>query len=425
MEIAGTGTATDYARRLLTDLGCAPRSRPGAPDPHPALVWAGSGAMALTGHADRLPRVPDGPLASCADGVARALRAVGVPAAADGAALLGARAAAAGLARRGRVSPGGSCRLLRAADGWAALNLARPDDIADLSAWLELADEPDREPWSRVEAALPSRSLAWLRERAGWLGLAFAPVERPRVACWWKRFAQGPTGQAAQRPPRVIDFSSLWAGPLCGALLAEAGAEVWKVESASRPDGARRGPGAFFARLNGAKRELRLDFASERDRARLADLVDAADVVIEASRPRALARLGLDAQRFVESRPGRIWLGITGYGRDDPEPGRIAFGDDAATAAGCAGSVADEAGPLFCGDAIADPLTGLHAALAVWTHWRSGCAVGIDLALRDVCAFALGFAEVADFDVVGTPERAAVCAGGPSGGEQAVRAPRC
>ena len=429
LRIAGEGPASAYARRLLADLGlCVERAPdpPGPVDLHPALAWARSGAMALTGRPDALPRVPTGPLASCADGAARALRALGAAAPGDGAALLGARAAAAGFGRHGRRSPGGSCRLLRAADGWGALQLARPDDVAALPAWLERPLPSGDEPWALAERALPSRSLTEWAQRAAWLGLPFAPAaRRPEAHPWWRSFARGPDADPPRRPPRVVDLSSLWAGPLCGALLAASGAEVWKVESAARPDGARRGPPDFFRRLNAGKRELALDFSRDADRARLAALLGGADVVIEASRPRALAQLGLDAQRFVEGRPGRIWLGITGYGRSDPPPGRIAFGDDAAVAAGAAWAVADADGPLICGDAIADPLTGLHAALAVWAAWRRGLGVGLDLALRDVSAFALGFAEVADFEVEGGPDAARVRAAGPGGGVEPVRAPRC
>jgi hypothetical protein len=152
----------------------------------------------------------------------------------------------------------------------------------------------------------------------------------------------------------VLDFSALWAGPLCAALLADAGADVIKIESARRLDGARAGAPLFYDGLNARKRSAVLDFASARDAALLAALLASADLVVESARPRALAQLGIDAERFVAARAGRVWLSITGYGRGDAAPGRVAFGDDAAVAAGAAHAVADDAGPLFCADAIAD-----------------------------------------------------------------------
>ena len=60
----------------------------------------------------------------------------------------------------------------------------------------------------------------------------------------------------------MVDLSALWAGPLCGDLLARAGASVVKVESTQRPDGARRGSRAFFDLLNGRKRSVALDLRS-------------------------------------------------------------------------------------------------------------------------------------------------------------------
>ena len=57
----------------------------------------------------------------------------------------------------------------------------------------------------------------------------------------------------------MIDLSALWAGPLCGDLLAGAGATVVKVESTQRPDGARRGAHAFYDLMNGRKRSVALD----------------------------------------------------------------------------------------------------------------------------------------------------------------------
>ena len=263
-----------------------------------------------------------------------------------------------------------------------------------------------------------------LQERATWLGMAFAPAAAPQPRPWWRLAQPGVDSAPPRRPPRVLDLSSLWAGPLCGAILAASGAQVVKLESAARPDGARLGPPAFFARLNAGKAGVRLDFERADERARLAGWIEWADVVIEASRPRALRQLGMEAERFVRGRPGRIWLSITGYGRGDPPPGRVAFGDDAAVAAGCAEAVADAEGPLFCGDAIADPLTGLHSALAVWGHWRRGAGGLLDVSLRDVTAAALCFGEVRDFEVCGSPEAARVRAGGPGGGECPVSPPR-
>ena len=421
-EIAGTGVASDYARCLLADLGVRVASAPGPADPHPALAWAASGAMALTGWPDALPRVPSGALASCAAGAGRALAALGVAAPRDSAALLGERAALFGLARAGRIAPGGATRLLRAADGWAALALARPDDRRALPAWLEVeaCADPD---WQLAEREIARRPLAWLAERARWLGLAFAPAAPAplRAPRWLDAIESGPRGDPTQRAPRVLDFSALWAGPLCAELLASAGADVIKIESAQRQDGARAGAPPFYDVLNARKRSAVLDFRSARDARLLAALVASADIVIESTRPRALAQLGIAAEAFVAARAGRVWLSITGYGRSDAPPGRIAFGDDAAVAAGAAHAVADRDGPLFCADAIADPLTGLHAALAAWAAWRAGGGALLDVALCAVTAHALAFAPTGECEVRGSADRARVAVGGA---EVDVAAPR-
>ncbi len=137
---------------------------------------------------------------------------------------------------------------------------------------------------------------------------------------------------------------------------------------------------------------MALDFGSAAGRASLRALVERADIVVESARPRALAQLGIDAAELVESRPGLSWISITGYGRSEPNAHWVAFGDDAAVAAGLATATGDPAGPpLFCGDAIADPLTGLHAALAAQASFLGGGGRLLDLSLRDVAAHALTF----------------------------------
>ncbi len=176
----------------------------------------------------------------------------------------------------------------------------------------------------------------------------------------------------------VVDMSSLWAGPLCGQLLTRAGAVVVKVESPGRPDGTRRGEPAFFDWMNSGKLSYAIDFDAGADALRR--LLSVADIVIEGSRPAALRRRRLSAADLT-GRPGRIWLRINGY-RDQPD--RPAFGDDAAVAGGLVD--ADDDGPVFCGDAVADPLSGLEAARAIGESLRRGGGEVIDVAMAQVAA---------------------------------------
>jgi len=192
----------------------------------------------------------------------------------------------------------------------------------------------------------------------------------------------------------VVDLSSMWAGPLCARLLGLGGAQVIKVESTGRPDGARAGDRRFFDWLHAGHRSVVVDFRSASGRAALAALLAIADVVIEASRPRALAALGL-APGTIPHRDGQVWLSITGYGRAAAD--LVAFGDDAAVAGGLVGwtraddgvlggALGGAAEPVFCADAIADPLTGVCGALAVARSVAAGGGELIDLSMRAVAA---------------------------------------
>ena len=79
-----------------------------------------------------------------------------------------------------------------------------------------------------------------------------------------------------------------------------------------------------------------------------------------------------------------MWLSITGYGRDAGARERVAFGDDAAVAGGLV--VGDDGDPCFCADAVADPLTGLTAALATLDELKGDEVVLLDVALARVAA---------------------------------------
>jgi CoA-transferase family III len=221
------------------------------------------------------------------------------------------------LSRRGAASPGGSCRLLPACDGFIAINLARPEDYATIPAWLESASVD----WVAEARQHSTRDLL---ARGRLLGLAVAVLDEPPPE-WHTEQSVGIRALPRARPPVVLDFSSLWAGPLAGALLASAGAQVLKVESTVRPDGARAGNEAFFDRLNGGKSAVVIDFGSAEGRA-------------------ALRRL-------------------------------IAYGQ-----------------AIFAGDAIADPLTGLHAACAAWAAWLRGGGSVVGLSLAGVVTRGLALA---------------------------------
>jgi crotonobetainyl-CoA:carnitine CoA-transferase CaiB-like acyl-CoA transferase len=157
-----------------------------------------------------------------------------------------------------------------------------------------------------------------------------------------------------------------------------------KVEGANRPDGARFGPPSFFALMNDGKEQVVVDLRTTAGIGELRQLLCSADVVIEASRPRALEQLGLDARSLAAVSSPRAWVAITGYGQSPPEREWVAFGDDAAAAGGLV--VWDDEGPCFCADAVADPLTGLLAATAASIVLATGERRLIDAALARTAA---------------------------------------
>jgi len=283
------------------------------------------------------------------------------------------------------VSASGNCRILRAADGWVALNVSRPWDHDVLPALLERPAEPD--DWSAIRAWVSERDAAHVVSRARLLDMAaavHAPVP-PGTPVPMRTARRWPSvGVRALDGLLIVDLSSLWAGPLVARLLYQCGASVTKVESAARPDGARQTPN-FYDRLHPeGQRNVVVDLASEPGRSDLRRLLEEADVVIEASRPRALEQLGCGPDQ-IAARPGRVWLSITGYGRAGEGANWIAFGDDAAVAGGLT-YTNDNGEPAFCGDALADPVTGILGATAVLRSLGVGGGHLVDLPLAGAAA---------------------------------------
>lgn len=138
-----------------------------------------------------------------------------------------------------------------------------------------------------------------------------------------------PSGRpAAGRAPlagiRVIDFSTLLPGPMCSLLLAQAGAEVIKIERPGRGDEMRSYVPKFgadsvnFALLNRGKRSIALDLKDPAGVQQAIELVRGADVLIEQFRPGVMDRLGLGWEAMRALNPKLVYCAITGWGQDGP-----------------------------------------------------------------------------------------------------------
>lgn len=280
-----------------------------------------------------------------------------------------------------------ACRLVRASDGWVALNLARHDDRMLVPAWLRCRVMRTN-PWPGILRVARRRTRGDLVTDGRLLGLPVAAVgEIPPTDSAVPVWRMGRAAQRSGTNLRVLDLSSLWAGPLCGAILAELGAEVTKVEAISRPDPVRDAAPELFRRLNGKKNLARYDFSSIAELHRLRVAMSNADIVISAARPRAFRQLGLEPESIFALNPSLIWVAITGYGWHGAHADRVAFGDDAAAAGGLV-SWTKTGAPRFLGDALADPVTGLAAAAAALDALLSGGGVLVDAALAQCAATA-------------------------------------
>jgi hypothetical protein len=376
----------------------------------PVADWAESGVVALTGRADGPPLVPPGCAATSARSAEREFRQLTAGHRAEAVPigwhrLLAERTALTGATRCAPWSVGGTARAVATADGWVAINLARSDDVAAVPALVD-ATSPDLDlagAWRAVDAWAAQRSSAEVVERAGLLGLPCGAVPGgpspgattdradPVVA----RPVEVASGAASPggSSPLVVDLSALWAGPLCAHLLGTAGARVVKVEIADRLDGARRGEPRFYDLLNAGHDSVVIDLARAADRQLLSRLLDVADIVVSASRPRAWVSMGIDPYDVCGQSP-TTWVAVTAYGLAEGD--RVGFGDDVAMAAGLvAREPGSEQPPLPVGDAIADPLTGMHAAVAALASYRAGGSRLLDVSMRDVVAATVGVAATA------------------------------
>lgn len=192
---------------------------------------------------------------------------------------------------------------------------------------------------------------------------------------------------------RVLDFSRMLAGPFCTALLADAGADVIKIES---PDGddARHfaprvgGESTYFLLINRGKRSLVLDLKSEAGRRAVYKLAESADIVVENFRPGVAARLGIDYATLAAINPKLVYASISGFGQEGPLSHRPAY-DIVAQAMSGIMSVNGPAGsgPNRVGESIGDLIAGLQATWSILAalhgRERDGRGQHLDVAMVD------------------------------------------
>ena len=236
---------------------------------------------------------------------------------------------------------------------------------------------------------------------------------------WWVDRARPPAVSMAgattrAQPPaplagvRIVDLTMMWAGPYATKLLAEAGAEVIKIESPRAWDNIRTlvpqdpaiedpwNSAYYFNEYNHSKKSLTLDLATPAGRHVLLRLVATADVVIENYRADVLDNLELGYDVLREANDDIVLVSMAGFGKTGPLSRHVGFGPIIEMMSGLMSltGYGDDDVPIKTGVSYGDPVGGLNAVaatgLAVLRRERDGRGVHVDLAQRETAATMAG-----------------------------------
>jgi crotonobetainyl-CoA:carnitine CoA-transferase CaiB-like acyl-CoA transferase len=225
------------------------------------------------------------------------------------------------------------------------------------------------------------------------------------------------SGAGALSGLRVLELTQVMAGPFCGQVLADLGADVVKVEPPDVGDQSRRSLGfamkgddtAAFLAVNRNKRSVALDLKDDDQRAVFHRLVETADVVIENYRPGVADRLGVGYDALDAINPRLVYASISGFGQTGPYAQRPGFDLIAQGVAGVMSVTGEPGGePVKSGIPISDLSAGLFCAVAILSaivaRERTGRGQRIDTSLFEG-ALALGIWESAELWATGrTPQ---------------------
>lgn len=193
---------------------------------------------------------------------------------------------------------------------------------------------------------------------------------------------------------RVVDLSQNMAGPFCTQILADFGAQVTKVEPPSGDPARLWGPpfigddAALFLAANRGKTSVALDLKTEAGRKALWELIDEADVFVEAFRTGTIERLGFGRDVVRKRRPSILYVSVSAYGRSGPRADLAGYDPLVQAYSGLVSNTGYPDGePARVGASVNDLGTGMWAAMAVMAALRARDATGegtdIDLSLLD------------------------------------------
>jgi crotonobetainyl-CoA:carnitine CoA-transferase CaiB-like acyl-CoA transferase len=199
---------------------------------------------------------------------------------------------------------------------------------------------------------------------------------------------------------RVLDLSRFIAGPLCGQMLGDFGADVIKVERPSGEDPRHhepyyRGESLYTMLYNRNKRAITLDSRHPKALPILERLVEWADVVVENYRPGTIDKMGIGFERMRELNPDVILVSISGFGQTGPDSRRALFDAIAQATSGLMSITGEPDGkPVLTGTYIADYTTAYVATIgafaAVMHKMRTGEGQRVDIASLDSMFSSLG-----------------------------------
>ena len=205
---------------------------------------------------------------------------------------------------------------------------------------------------------------------------------------------------------RVLELTHVMAGPFCGQVLADMGADVIKIEPPGTGDSSRRSMGtAAFLAVNRNKRSAALDLKDDAHRAAFLRLADGADVVLENNRPGVTERLGVDYATLSARNPRLVYASISGFGQTGPYAQRAGYDLIAQGLSGVMSVTGEPDGdPIKCGIPIGDLSAALFCAVGVLSalaaRERTGRGQLVDTSLFEG-ALALSIWETAELWATG------------------------